>query len=173
MASHDGEGAARSGDVLHMSGDGDGDRDRVECAHMTLNSRCQCTYLRRNRRLYRVHHSRLHSPRLCRDDDGDVVDGVAFAGGAHASVESDALHLVLPPYDDRDSRNFRQPLIAVAMGHRITDSGDDFYRDVDTVESSACGCKARDTVSSRGFVRSSGRHTLAFDFPSLLIPRPS
>lgn len=167
MKSHDGEGAARPGDVLHVGRDGDRDRDRVECARTTLNSRCQCTHLIRNRRLYLFHHLRLHSPRLCRNGDGDVVDGVASADGSHVSVQATPLRLVLSHHDDGNRRNFRQPLIRGAIGHRVTEPGDGFCSDIDTVENSANDCKALDTVSSRGFVHSIDRHALAFDSHSL------
>jgi len=161
MDSRDREGAARAGDVLHVSADRDHDRDRVECARTTLNSRCQCAHLCRNPRLY-LHHIRLHSPQLCYDGGEDVVDGGAFADGGHISVQVAPLRIVLPYHDGATRRDVCHPLISDAIDHRVTES---FCSDVDTVEYSASDCKALDTVSSRGSVHSFGRHALAFDFP--------
>jgi hypothetical protein len=93
-----------------------------------------------------------------------VVDGGAYADGGHISVQAAPLRIVLY-HDGATRRDIRHPPISDAIDHRVTELGDDFCSDVDTVENCASDCKALNTVGSRGSVHSFGRHVLAFDFP--------
>lgn len=92
-----------------------------------------------------------------------MVDGGAYADGGHISAQAAPLRIVLY-HDSATRRDIRPPLISDAIDHRVTESGDGFCSDVDTVENSASD-KALDSLGSRGSVHSFGRHVLAFDFP--------
>lgn len=95
------------------------------------------------------------------------MNEVAFADGGHAFVQTAPLRVVLSHHDDGHRRNFRQPLMRGTTGHRVTESGENFCSDVDTVGIPANNCKALDTVNSRGFVYSVDRHAFACDSHSL------
>lgn len=167
MGSHDGEGAARAGDVLHVSGDGDGDCDRASCARTTSKSRCQCAHLSRTPRLYLLHHFRLHNRCSCCDGDDDVDDSGASADGGHASGQIAPLRIVLPYCNGVNTRDVRQPLTGNEIGDRTTGLGDGFWSDADTVEDLSSDCRSLDRVGWRDSAESIGRYALAYGFPTL------